>query len=262
MTATTDRIAVITGASSGIGRAVARALAADGWVVVLTARNVAALETLAREIGAGGGRALVLPGDMTSAEDPERVIDESIARLGRIDLLIVSAGVYVRKRPWETAVDDYRASMELNFYGAVRSILRVLPHMLERRSGHIVGLSSVDGKKGLTYDVLYVPSKFALTGFLDVLRQELHGTGVAVTTVLPGRVDTPMIEQLKVPVVSAKISADAVAHAVMRGLRRRSPEILVPYWSSKAIVVLAALWPRLGDWLVRIFRLEGRTTAP
>jgi short-subunit dehydrogenase len=260
MTHGAERVAVITGASSGIGLATARALAAEGWTVVISARGGNALNDLAAELGGKGRKAYVIPADLRSADGPERLIDETIARLGRVDLLVASAGVYVRKRPWETGAGDYRESMELNFYGAVRPILRVLPHMLERRSGQIVGISSVDGKKGLTYDIVYVPSKFALTGFLDVLRQELHGTGVAVTTVLPGRVDTPMIGGLRVPPVSAKISADAVARAVMRGIRRRSAEVLVPYWSSKTIVLLSAASAALGDWLVRLFRLEGSDT--
>lgn len=259
MTSTPGRVAVVTGASSGIGLATARALAAEGWTVVLTARDSKTLETLAAEIKGNGGMAHVIPVDLRSADGPERVIDEAIALLGRIDLLVANAGVYVRKRPRETNAGDYQASMELNFYGSVRPILRVLPHMLERRSGQIVGISSVDGKKGLTYDIVYVPTKFALTGFLDVLRQELHGTGVAVTTVLPGRVDTPMIGDLRVPVVSPKISSEAVARAVMRGVRRRSAEVLVPYWSSKALVVISALSARLGDWLIRMLRLEGST---
>jgi len=253
-----DRIAVVTGASSGIGLATARALAREGWTVVLSARDSKALEALAAEIRGNGGKAHVIPADMRSSDGPERVIDEAIVRLGRIDMLVCSAGVYVRKRPWETNAGDYQASMELNFYGAIRPILRVLPHMLERRSGQIVAISSVDGKKGLTYDIVYVPTKFALTGFLDVLRQELHGTGVAVTTVLPGRVDTPMIGDLDVPLVSAKTSSDAVARVVLRGIRRRSAEVLVPYWSSKALVVASAVSAGLGDWFVRILRLEGR----
>ena len=255
-----DRIALVTGASSGIGLATARELAREGWTVVLSARDTKALEVLADEIRGNGGKAHVIPADMTSADGPERMIDEAIARLGRIDLLVCSAGVYVRKRPWETNVGDYRASMDLNFYGAIRPILRVLPHMLERRSGQILAISSVDGKKGLTYDIVYVPTKFALTGFLDVLRQELHGTGVAVTTVLPGRVDTPMIGDLRVPAVSAKISSRAMARAVMRGVRRQSAEVLVPYWSSKSLVVASAISARLGDWFIRILRLEGSTS--
>jgi short-subunit dehydrogenase len=261
MTQGAERIAVVTGASSGIGLATARALAGDGWTVVLSARNGKVLEGLATEIRGRGGKAHVVPADLRSADGPERLIDETIARFGRVDLLVASAGVYVRKRPWETSAGDYQASMELNFLGAVRPVLRVLPHMLERRSGQIVGISSVDGKKGLTYDIVYVPSKFALTGFLDVLRQELHGTGVAVTTVFPGRVDTPMIGNLRVPRASAKISADAVARAVMRGVRRRSAEVLVPYWSSKTIVLVSTVSAKLGDWLVRLFRLEGSDTT-
>ena len=260
MTGPADRIAVVTGASSGIGLSTARALAKDGWTVVLTARHGRSLEAAAAGIRETGGTAHVVPADLSSPEGSERVIDDTIARLGRIDLLVCSAGVYVRKRPWESTADDYRASMELNFYGSVRPILRVLPHMMARKSGHIVGISSLDGKKGLTYDIVYVSSKFALTGFFDVLRQELRGTGVAVTTVLPGRVDTPMIDDLRVPWVSAKIPSEAVARAVMRGVRWRPAEVLVPYWSSKALVVVSALSARVGDWLVHLLKLEGSTT--
>lgn len=240
----------------------ARALAQDGWTVVLSARNTGALEELASRIRSAGGNAAVIPADLRSDDGPERLIDESISRLGRIDLLVCNAGAYVRKRPAETTVGDYEESLHLNFYGCVRPVLRVLPHMLKRGTGHIVAISSVDGKKGLTREIVYVAAKFALTGFLDVLRQELRGTGVAVTTVLPGRVDTEMIGRLRVPAVSAKISTEAVARAVLRGIRRRSPEVLVPYWSSKALVVLSAVSPRLGDWCVRILKLEGSESLP
>jgi short-subunit dehydrogenase len=260
MTPPAERVAVVTGASGGIGQATALALAKDGWTVVLTARRAQALEAIASEIRTAGGKAYVIPADLLSPDGPERMIDGAIARLGRIDLLVVNAGVYVRKRPWETTAEDYRASMEVNFYGSVRPILRVLPHMMARASGQIVGISSVDGKKGLTYDIVYVPTKHALTGFLDVLRQELRETGVAVTTVLPGRVDTPMIGDLRVPAVSAKISSRAVARAVMRGVRRRSAEVFVPFWSSKALVAASALSARLGDWFIHVLRLEGSTT--
>jgi short-subunit dehydrogenase len=130
--------------------------------------------------------------------------------------------------------------------------------MLTRGSGHIVVVSSVDGRKGLPQDAAYVSSKWAVTGFTDVLRQELHGTGVYATTILPGRVDTPMIAALRVPWVSRKISSERVAAAIVSAIRKRKAESVVPYPGPKTLIILSAISPRLGDWLVRIFRLEGK----
>jgi short-subunit dehydrogenase len=130
--------------------------------------------------------------------------------------------------------------------------------MLARHAGHIVAMTSVDGKKGLPPDAAYVASKFAATGYMDVLRQELRGTGVSASTVLPGRVDTPMIASLDVPIASAKISAHRVARAVLRAVRFRRREVIIPYAGPKFLVVASAVWPALGDWLVHVFRLEGK----
>jgi len=129
--------------------------------------------------------------------------------------------------------------------------------MLERGSGHIVVVSSVDGKKGLPPDTAYVASKFALNGFMDVLRQELHGSGVHVCTILPARVDTPMIENLQVPFGSRKISSDRVARSIVRAIRKNRAEVIVPYLGPKFLVVANSFSPRFGDWLVRLFKLWG-----
>jgi len=130
--------------------------------------------------------------------------------------------------------------------------------MLERRSGNIIAVSTIDGKKGLPPDGVYVASKFALTGFMDVLRQELRGSGVSATTILPGRVDTPMIAHLNVPLASAKISSRSVARAIIRALRRPRAEVIIPYPGPKLLVVLGNIWAPLGDWIVRVLKLEGK----
>jgi short-subunit dehydrogenase len=114
----------------------------------------------------------------------------------------------------------------------------------------------MDSKKGLPLDAPYVAAKFALTGFAEVLRQELHGTGISVSTILPGRVDTPMIATLRVPWVSAKISAEAVARATLRAIRLRQPEVILPPQAS-LLHYLNVLSPRMGDWAARFFHLEG-----
>jgi short-subunit dehydrogenase len=130
--------------------------------------------------------------------------------------------------------------------------------MLRRGKGHLVAVSSVDGKKGLPFDGPYVAAKFALTGFMDVLRQELHGTGVQATTILPGRVDTSMINDLRVPIVSRKISAERVARGIIRAIERNLGELVVPFVLPKFLIISSACWARFGDWQTRLFRLEGK----
>jgi short-subunit dehydrogenase len=132
----------------------------------------------------------------------------------------------------------------------------VLPNMLKRQSGHIVLVTSIDGKKGMPRDAPYAAAKFALAGFGEVMRQELFGTGVHVTTVCPGRVDTPMIEALRVPWVSPKIAPEIVARAIVRGIRHRRAEIVVPSVYTP-LLAMNVLLPRFVDWFVRVFHIEG-----
>jgi len=256
------KVAIITGASSGIGRETARALGREGARLVLASRRLDRLRSLEAELRADGVQALVVQTDVTRGEEIDRLVDQTLARWRRIDLVVASAGTILRRPLAETTIADYERVMSVNFYGVVRLVLRVLPLMLAQRSGHLVVVSSVDGKKGLPPEGVYVSSKFALTGFCDILRQELRGTGVRLTTVLPGRVDTPMIAALRVPWISAKIPAALVARAIVRGIRRRRAEMVVPFLRPKLLIVLASLWAPLGDWLVRLFKLGGEEHTP
>lgn len=252
-----NAVALVTGATSGIGRDIALGLTREGTIVFGSGRNQSSLHDLEEAVRGWGGRFHGVRLDVTDDAGARRVVGEILARHGKIDVLVCSAGVYVRKPVAGTALADYEESMAVNFYGSVRLILGLLPSMLSRKSGHIVVVGSVDGKKGLPPDGPYVSSKFAITGFMDVLRQELRGTGVYATTILPGRVDTPMIAQLDVPWISAKVSSRYVARATLRALRRRKAEVIVPWPGPKLLVVANAFSPRLGDWLVRVFRLRG-----
>jgi NAD(P)-dependent dehydrogenase (short-subunit alcohol dehydrogenase family) len=195
--------------------------------------------------------------DVTRPEEIDRLVNHALEQWQAIDIVVANAGVLLRRPIAETTAADFERVMEVNFYGVVRLVLRVLPLMLQRRSGHLVVVSSVDGKKGLPPDGVYVSSKYAINGFCDILRQELRGTGVTLTTVLPGRVDTPMIGDLRVPGVSAKIPASSVARAIVRGIRRKRSELVVPFLGPKLLIVAASLWAPLGDWLVRTFKLGG-----
>jgi uncharacterized protein len=254
-------ITLITGASSGIGRAAALAFAREGACVVLAARNPEQLRRTEADVRAAGAEALVVPTDVTDEASVEGLVRATLARFGRIDIIVCNAGVYVRGAVRDLALADIERCMAVNYYGTVHLIRAVLPHLLAQRSGHIVAVTSVDGKKGLPPDAAYVASKCAATGFMDVLRQELRGTGVSASTILPGRVDTPMIAMLDVPLASAKISSERVARAIVRAVRQRRREIVIPFSGPKALIVLSSVWAGVGDWLVRVFKLEGRETG-
>jgi hypothetical protein len=253
--------AIITGASSGIGRAAALAFAREGARLVLASRNPEQLRLTGAAVCAAGAEVLEIPTDVTDEASVGRLVCETLARFGRIDIVVCNAGVYHRSAVRDLALADIERCMAVNFYGTVYLIRAVLPHLLAQRSGHIVAVTSVDGKKGLPPDAAYVASKFAATGFMDVLRQELRGTGVYASTVLPGRVETPMMEGLEVPPASPKISAERVARAIVRAVRQRRREIVVPFSGPKALIVLGSIWAGAGDWLVRVLKLEGRETG-
>ncbi len=249
-------VAVITGASSGIGRSIAIELSKAGARVVLASRNEEGLNAVAEEIRGQGGEALVLRTDVTRDEDVNRLIQLTLDTWGRIDILVANSGRYVRGSIEELTQADFQRAMDVNFFGSLRPILRVMPHMLRRGSGSIVLMNSLDGRWGLPTDAPYAASKFALRGLGNVLRQDLHGTGVEVMSVFPGRVDTPMIGYLRVPRVSPKIPAEAVARATVRGILRKQPEVIVPI-EGVGLIGLNLLPPRLADWLVRHLHLQG-----
>lgn len=251
-----DKIAIVTGASDGIGRATALALARHGAHVAIAARRQAKLEQLAEEIGAVHREALVVPTDVTDGDQVKRLVESVIERWGQVDILVSNAGQYIRATFDRLTIQDLQCSLAVNFYGGVYAILAVLPHMKRQQSGHIVVVTSMDGKKGMPKDAPYVAAKFALTGFSEVLRQELHGTGIYVSNILPGRVDTPMIQNLRFHWLSAKISPDAVARGVLVALEKHKPEVIVP---PQAILLyyINVLSPSLGDYLARFFHLEG-----
>lgn len=251
-----DKAAIITGAASGIGRATALALAQQGADVALAGRREPELRAVAAEVEELGRRAITIPTDVTDRWQVEQLVQETLARLGRLDFVVANAGQYVRAPIAEATAADFERSMDVNFYGALHLILAALPHLKAQGSGHIVLMSSVDGKKGLPPDGPYVAAKYALAGLGDVLRQELRGSGIGVTVVFPGRVDTPLIEQLEVPAISAKIPPKAVGRAVATAIQRRRPEVILPA-QAHLFVIVSKISPQLGDWAVRTFRLGG-----
>lgn len=253
-----DKVAIVTGASSGIGRATALALAKESACVALAARRVEALHELAEQIQKLGQKALVLQTNVTRQEQVEAMVQEVLEHWGRVDILISNAGEYIRGSVIDLNPADLQRSLDVNYFGGVYSIKAVLPHMLAQKSGHIIAVTSMDGKIGLPPDAPYVSAKFAMTGFLEVLRQEVSDHGIHVTNVLPGRVDTVMIEHLRFSWVSPKISPEHVARSVLHAIRKRKPIVIVPP-QAKLLYYVNVFAPKLSDRLSRFFHLEGWT---
>jgi len=254
------KVAIVTGASSGIGRATAIALASHGASVALAARRHEALLEVAREITSRGGDAQVIPTDVTQVDEVRAMVASVIHHWHRVDILVSNAGEYIRRPALELDPMIVQRSFDINYFGGLNCIVEVLPHMLSQGHGHIVAVTSMDGKLGLPLDAPYVSAKFALTGLCEVLRKELREYGISVTNVLPGRVDTAMIRHLRFHPVSAKISPERVAGAVMHVIRRKTPVHIVPLRAT-LLYYVSMFAPILGDRIAKHFYLEGRETA-
>ncbi len=239
------RIAVITGASSGIGWALARALAAQGCKVGLVARRREQLAALAAEIEKSGGIAAYAVGDVSERQQALDSIHEVAGRLGPVDLLVANAGVGAPTTVEPLNVGDVEKMFRVNVLGVVYSLEAVLPQMLERRSGHLAAVSSLAAYKGLPGESGYTASKAAVNVFMDGLRVQLRSKGVAVTTICPGFVKTPMTEvnEFKMPFL---MSAEQAAERIVAALKRKRKVYNFP-WQLAFMMKLSRWAP---DWLL------------
>ncbi|MBP6386467.1 MAG: SDR family oxidoreductase [Pseudarcicella sp.] len=180
-----DKIVIITGASSGIGQALAFAFGGDGAKIVLTGRKLEPLLATSKELSAKGIENLPIVADVSLIEDNERMVKETIAKFGKIDVLINNAGISMRGMFDELDLSVISKVMDINFYGTVYATKFALPY-IKQTKGSIIGISSIAGFRGLPVRTGYSASKFAMNGFLEALRTELLHTGVHVLTACPG----------------------------------------------------------------------------
>ena len=180
-----DKVVLITGGSSGIGRALALVFARHGSRVVITGRQQGPLQATESELLAGGHCVLALTADVSREEDCRRVVAATVERFGRLDVLINNAGISMRALFEEVQLPVMRQLMDVNFFGTVQMTHAALPHVRAAK-GSIVGISSIAGYRGLPVRAGYSASKFALNGFLEALRTELLPTGVHVLVAAPG----------------------------------------------------------------------------
>jgi short-subunit dehydrogenase len=245
-----NQVAVITGASTGIGRALARALAADGARVGLIARREALLQELCSEIAATQGTATWAVADVADRQQVLAAFAKLRAALGPVDLLIANAGVGAPTLLDPPNTADVEKMFRVNVLGVVYAIEAVLPEMLRRKTGHLAAVSSLAAYKGLPGESAYTASKAAVNTYLEGLRIQLREHGIAVTTLCPGFVRTPMTEvnQFHMPFL---LEADEAARRMVRALRRRQKVYNFP-WGMSLLMKLTAWLP---DWLLaRIMR--------
>jgi NADP-dependent 3-hydroxy acid dehydrogenase YdfG len=192
-----DKVAIVTGASSGIGEATAHRLAASGVRVVLAARRTERLETLATEIENRNGSALVVPTDVTDSHSTLRMARMANDTFGRIDILVNNAGIMPLSPIAKLQVDEWDRMIDVNVKGVLHCIAAVLPTMLDQGSGHIVNVSSVAGRRPFPSGTIYSASKFAVRAISQGLRLELSPTEkIRVTDVEPGVVATELMDHI------------------------------------------------------------------
>ena len=213
---------IVTGASSGIGLTVSKYLAQAGAHVLLLARTKDKLDEVKAEIEAEGGKASVFPCDLNDMESIDAVSKEILASVDHIDILINNAGRSIRRAVHESIdrFHDFERTMQLNYFGAVRLVLNLLPHMMQRKDGQIINISSIGVLANATRFSAYVASKAALDAFSRCLSAEVHSHKIAITSIYMPLVRTPMIAPTKiykyVPTLSPEQAADLIAYAIVK----------------------------------------------
>ncbi|RLZ10192.1 SDR family NAD(P)-dependent oxidoreductase [Acinetobacter sp. 2JN-4] len=213
---------IVTGASSGIGLTVSKYLAQAGAHVLLLARTKEKLDEVKAEIEAEGGKATVFPCDLNDMESIDAVSKEILASVDHIDILVNNAGRSIRRAVHESVdrFHDFERTMQLNYFGAVRLVLNILPHMMQRKDGQIINISSIGVLANATRFSAYVASKAALDAFSRCLSAEVHSHKIAITSIYMPLVRTPMIAPTKiykyVPTLSPEEAADLIAYAIVK----------------------------------------------
>lgn len=251
----TGSVALVTGASSGIGREVAVALARRGAAVGLLGRDEVRLAQAAQQCReAGAAAAYLLRADVADWEAVRRAVEELEAALGPADILVNSAGVMYTGPIHRMAPEHFAEMIRTNYLGTVYPTRAVLPGMIARGRGSIVNLSSLAGRVAARGYGGYAPTKYAVAGFTDALRQEVAHRGIHVCGVYPGPVDTPMVRDREgkgpadpFPLVPL-LRPERVAEAVVRAIERRRRDVYLPPGAG-LVGLLYAFWPRPVEWL-------------
>jgi len=251
------KVIIVTGASSGIGEATARQFAREGARVVLAARRVDRLESLAQEIAAmgTGAETLVVQADLSKLEDIQALISQTLNKFGRIDVLVNNAGF--GRLDWLENLDpkkDIQSQFDVNVLGVVQTTRQALPVMIKQRSGHIINMCSMAGLVATPTYTIYAACKHAVHGFSEALRREVKPWGIDVSMIYPGGVRTEFSQHAgikrKTKATTPKfllLTADDVGRAVVQLVRRPRAMWILP-WLWSTTVLLNKLFPSFVDY--------------
>jgi NAD(P)-dependent dehydrogenase (short-subunit alcohol dehydrogenase family) len=262
-----EQVVVVTGASSGLGRAVARLAGARGANVVVTARGTDGLDACAREVEQLGGAVLVVPADCTVQDEVAQVVEQALDRFGRIDTYVANAMVTVYAEVDELEPDELRRVLDVNFFGQVHGYRSALPH-LRASHGTFVSVNSALAYRGIPLQAAYCASKAALRAFFESARVEerKRSSGVDVSVVLPGAINTPQFDrdrqklglqpQPVPPIYQPEPFAEAVLHCAEHPVRE-----LPIGWGAQKLLWGQKLSPRLGDLMLLRTGWKSQTTG-
>ena len=248
----TEQVVIISGAASGIGLELCRLFARRGASVGLIDRDGTKLEEFADELLRAGTRCAVSIVDVREREQVRRAVQEIVGALGPADILIPCAGVCRASTVDDLKIAELEEIVRINFLGMIYVVEAVLPTMLQRRSGHIVGISSMAGLRGIPFEPAYSASKAAVAAYLESLRSELRQRGIAVTTVFPGYVQTPLLDEIN-GMMGADMSrgraltASAAAATIVTAIDRRRSYIYLPWAMGFSARLSRLMPPRLYD---------------
>jgi NAD(P)-dependent dehydrogenase (short-subunit alcohol dehydrogenase family) len=254
-----DQVVLITGGSSGIGRATALHLASAGARIVVASRNAQVLDEVVAEAKTRGGQALAVPTDVTDSEQCGRAVAAAVEAFGRLDVLICSAGLSMRAYFEGSDLEAMERVVRVNFFGTMYATYYAIPHV-RKTKGSLIAISSLTGKRGIPSYAIYGAAKFAVQGLYDALRIELRRDGVHLGIVSPGFVDTPLRENVlgpdgrpwaEPPPPPFRVwPVEKCVDRIVRLLARRRRQALLPWFTGPLLVMDEALGNRIGDWIL------------
>jgi short-subunit dehydrogenase len=251
-----DSVIVITGASSGIGRAAALRLARLGATVIIASRRKDALERLAQSCERQGGKAIPIQADVRNEQSVKSLASKAIESFGRIDVWVNNAAVTLFARIEDAPIEDFRNVIETNFFGYVYGARAVLPYFREQGHGTLINMASVVGKAGQPYTSAYVASKHAIVGLSECLRMELQDApDIHVCTILPASIDTPLFQHAAnytgraVKPMDPVYSAEQVVDMLLKAIHSPSREIFVGS-AGRMINMVRTLAPPIAERLM------------
>ncbi len=260
-----DKVVWITGASSGIGEALAKSFSASGAKLVLSARRTTELERVKKIVQLPEERVLILPLDLSDASSIDALTQQVLNTFGRIDILVNNGGISQRSLTKDTPLEIDRKIMEVNFFGTIALTKSVLPHFIKQQSGQIIVISSISGKFGFYFRSAYAASKHALHGFFESLRMEVDKDNIKVLLVCPGKIRTN-ISMNAITATGDKhnkmdtstdqgLSAEACAEKILSGVIKGKEELFIGGKELRAVWI-KRLFPKLFSKLIKKQKAE------